>query len=45
MVIMISFWLCQFAFKSIVNQVAFGLLPGLSFVSEFDTANANSGKV
>ncbi|KAJ4874364.1 Mitochondrial outer membrane protein porin 1 [Raphanus sativus] len=34
-----------FAFKSIVNQVAFGLLPGLSFVSEFDTANANSGKL
>ncbi|WZZ69575.1 hypothetical protein YC2023_080945 [Brassica napus] len=32
------------AFKSIVNQVAFGFLPGLSFVSEFGIATPNSGK-
>ncbi|KAL0665516.1 hypothetical protein Bca4012_102354 [Brassica carinata] len=33
------------AFNSTINQIAFGVLPGLSAVSEFDTAIANSGKV
>ncbi|CAN6936657.1 mitochondrial outer membrane protein porin of 34 kDa [Brassica napus] len=33
------------AFKSTINQIAFRVLPGLSAVSEFDTAIANSGKL
>ncbi|KAJ0231741.1 hypothetical protein HA466_0296090 [Hirschfeldia incana] len=32
----------SFAVRSIVEQVANGLLPGLSFLSEFDTATPNS---